>query len=63
MVANMHPVLGHTLVGLFILVAGEGNGIFFKESHHKYSKIGGVELAHIGDRSVPLIEGVPMIDD
>ena len=39
------------------------NGIFFREGHHRYSKIGGIELAHISDRSVPLIEGVLTVYD
>ena len=51
------------LVGLSIHIAGEGNGILFRKSHHLYSKVGGVEFVHIGDRIVPLVEGVPVVDN
>ena len=51
------------LVGFSIHIVGEGNGILFKKSHHRYSKVGGVEFVHISDKSVPLIEGVPTVDN
>ena len=63
MVANIHFIFSHKLVGFSIHIAGKGNGIFFRKSHHWYSKVGGVEFMHIGDRSVPLVEGVPTVDN
>ena len=63
MVANMHSIFSHTLVGFFIHIDGEGNGILFRKSHHWYSKVGGVEFIHIGDISVPLVEEVPAVNN
>ena len=51
------------LVGLFIHIDGEGNGILFKKIYHRYSKVGGVEFVHVGDKSVPLVEGVPTVNN
>ena len=51
------------LIGFFIHKVGEGSEILFRKSHHGYSKVGGVEFVHIGDRSVPLIEGVLVINN
>ena len=63
MVTNIDSIFNHNLVGFFIHIAGEGNGIFFRKSHHRYSKVGEVELLHIGDKSVPLVEGVPAVNN
>ena len=63
MVANIHSFFGYTLIGIFIQIVGEENGILFKKSHHWCLKVGGVEFVHIGDISVPLIEGVPVVND
>ena len=63
MVANIHPVFNHTLVGLCIQIAEEMDGILFRKSHHLYPKVGGVEFAHISDKSVPLIEGVLTVNN
>ena len=51
------------LVEFFIHVVGEGNRILFKKSHYRYLKVGGVEFVHIDDRSVPLVEGVPVVNN
>ena len=63
MVANIHPIFSHTLVGFFIHIAREGNGILFRKSHHRYSKVGEVEFVHVSDISVPLVEGVPVVNN
>ena len=51
------------LVGSFILIAGERNGILFRKSHHWYLKVGGVEFMHVGDRSFPLVERVSTVNN
>ena len=51
------------LVGFLIHIVEEGNGILFGKSHHLYSKVGGVEFVHIGDKSVTLVEGVPTVNN
>ena len=63
MVANLHSIFHHMLVGFSIHIAGEGNVILFSNSHHRYLKIGGVEFVHIGDISVPLVEGVLAVNN
>ena len=63
MVANIHSIFNYTLVGFFIHIVGEWNEILFKKSHHLYSKVGGVEFVHIGDRIVPLVEGVLAVNN
>ena len=51
------------LVEYFIHTVRERNGILFKKSHHWYSKVSGVEFVHVGDISVPLVEGVPTVNN
>ena len=51
------------LVGSFILIVGERNEIIFRKSHHRYSKVGGVEFVHFGDRNVPLVERVLVVNN
>ena len=51
------------LVGFFIHITGEGNEILFRKSHYQYSKVGWVEFMHVGDKSVPLIEGVLAVNN
>ena len=63
MIAKVHSIFSHELVGLFIQIAGEGNGVLFRKCHHLYAKAGGVEVSHISDRSVPLVEGIPAVDN
>ena len=63
MVANVHSIFSHTLVGFFIHIVGEGNEILFRKSHRRYSKVGGVEFLHVSDRSVPLVERVPGLNN
>ena len=63
MVAHVHSILGHALVGLIVQIAGEGNGVLFLKRHHRYAMDGGVKVAHVSNRSIPLVEGAPMVDD
>ena len=63
MVVDRHSIFSHKLVGFSFYVADEGNKIFFRNSHHHYSKVGGVHFVHIDDRSVPLVEGVPAVNN
>ena len=63
MVMDIHSIFSHKLVEFFIHIAGEGNGVLFIKSHHRYSKVGGVEFMHVSDRSVPLVEGVLAVNN
>ena len=53
---DKHSVLNHTLVGFLVHVAGEGNGILFSTSHHRYLEEIGVEFAHMYGRRVPFVK-------
>ena len=63
MVANVHPIFSHMLVGFFFHVALEGDIILLKKHHHQYSKFDRVEFTRIRNRRVPLVEGVLTVDD
>ena len=63
MVAKVHSIFSHALVGLFIQIIEEGDGVLFRKCNHWYAKAGGVEVAHISNKSIPLVEGVPSVDN
>ena len=58
-----HPVFSNVLVGLPIQIACIGDGILLGTSHHWYPEKSGVEIAHVCDRRVLLVEGTLMVDD
>ena len=57
MVTKVHSVFSHALVGHFIQIVGEGDGVLFGKCDHRFAKVGRVEVPHISDRSVLLVEG------
>ena len=63
MVANIHPVFSHMLVGFLIHVIGEGDGILLSMSHHRYSEVIRVEFVHMWDRRVPFVKGISMVNN
>ena len=63
MVAHVHFILNHTQVGLFIQIIGEGDIVLLCKRHHWYPMADGVEVAHVSDKSIPLIEGNLAVDD
>ena len=62
MVAHIHPVLSHALVGPLIKVDGEGDGVFLPASHRRYVETVRVKIEHVHDRRVPLVEGPRVIN-
>ena len=63
MIAKVHSVFSHALIEIFIKIVGERDGVLFRKCHHRYAKAGEVEVTHISDRSVPLVEGIPVVDN
>ena len=63
MVGNKHLVLSHMLVGFLIHVAEEGNGILLSTNRHWYSEEIGVEFGQMCGKKVPLVKGVPTINN
>ena len=63
MIMDKHPVFGHRLEGLLIHVDGEHDGILLCVSRHKFSEIIGIEVAHMSNRRLRLVEGAPTVDD
>ena len=58
-----HPFFGYRLEGLLIHVDGEHDGILLCASCHRYSKIIRIEVAHVRDKRLRLVEGAPTVDD
>ena len=63
MVTDAHPVFSHALKGLSIHEVGEGDTVLLNMSHHLNLEKSGVEIAHVRNRGVPLVEGNPMVDN
>ena len=57
MVAHIHLVLGHALVGPFIKVDKEGDEEFLPTSHRRYAEAVREKVVHVFDGRVPLVEG------
>ena len=57
MVAHIHPVLSHALIGPLIQVDEEGDGVFLPTSHYRYAKVVRVKITHVHDGRFPLVEG------
>ena len=56
MIADEHPVFGHALEGLPIHVAGKRDEILLNMSRHRHLEKSGVEVAHVRNRRLSLIE-------
>ena len=63
MVADAHSVFSHGLEGLSIYVAGERDRVLLSMGHQPHSENSGVEIAHVRNRGVPIIEGSPAVDN
>ena len=63
MVVHVHSILDQVLVGIIVQIVGEGDRVLFRKCHHRYAMAGGVKVAHINDRSIPLVEGASTVDD
>ena len=62
-VADVQPIFRHLLEGLFVHQAEEGDRILLGMSHHLHSEKSGVEIAHVRNEGVPLIEESPLVDN
>ena len=62
-ITDEHPVFGRALEGLPIQVAGERDGILLSTSRRWHPKKSRVEVAHVLNRKLPLVEGALMVDD
>ena len=62
-ISDKHPVFGHVLEGLPIHVARKQDGILLNMSRHRPLEKSGVEVAHVSDRRLPLVEGAPTVND
>ena len=63
MVADVHPIFSHPLERLFIHQVGKGDRVLLRTSHHRHLEKSGVEIAHMCDGGVPLVEGSPPVDN
>ena len=63
MVVDAHLVFNHPLEGLSIHKAKEGDRVLLSTSHHRHSEKSGVEIVHVHNRGVHLVEGSPTIDN
>ena len=62
-VADEHPVFGHALEGLPIQIAGERDEVLLSTSHHQYLEKSGVEVTHVCEKILPLVNGAPTVND
>ena len=63
MVTDAHPVFSHALEGFSIHEAEEGDNVLLSMSHHWHLEKSGVEIAHMRNRGVPLVEGSLVVDN
>ena len=63
MVVHIHPTLGYALVRPLIQVDGEGDGVFLPTSHLLYAEVVRVNIVHLLDGRVPLVEGPPVVNE
>ena len=63
MVVHIHPTLGYALVRPLIQVDGEGDGVFLPTSHLLYAEVVRVNIMHLLDGRVPLVEGPPVVNE
>ena len=62
-VPNVHPISSHLLETLFVHQAEEGDRVLLGTSHHRHSEKSGVEIAHVYNGGVRLVEGSPPVDN
>ena len=63
MVAHIHPVLDHALVGPLIQVDREGDGVFLLSSQCWYEEDVRVKVTHMRYGRVPLVEWPPIVNE
>ena len=63
MIVDIHLVFYNVLIGPLIHVVGEGDGVLLRTSHHRDEEAMGVEVAHVRDRRIPLIQKVTFFDE
>ena len=62
-IADEHPIFGLALEGLLVHVAGKRDGILLSTSSHRHPEKSGVEVVHVRERRLPLVEGAPTVND
>ena len=55
-VVDEHPIFEHALEGRSIQIDMEGDGVLLGTSRHPYAEKGGVEVAYVCNRRLPLVE-------
>ena len=63
MIADEHLIFSHALEGLPIHVAEKRDGILLNMSRHQHLEKSGVEVVHVRNQRLPLIEGAPTVND
>ena len=63
MVVDVHPIFNHQLERLFVHKAGEGDRVLLGTIHHRHSKKSRVEIVHVRNGGIPLVEGSPLVDN
>ena len=63
MVAHIHLVLSHALIGPLIQVDRAGDGVLLPTSHCRYAEAMRVKIAHVRDGRVPLVEGPSVVNE
>ena len=63
MVTNAHPIFSHELKELSIHEVEEEDIVLLSTSHYQHSEKSGVEIAHVCNRGVPLVEGSPTVNN
>ena len=58
MIVDIHPIFRHTSIEPLIHVVGEGDGVLLRTSHHWDAEDVGIEIEHVRDRRIPLVERV-----
>ena len=62
-IVDEDPVFDHALEGLLIQVAGKRDRTLLRTSHHRHPKESRVEVKHVRNRRLPLVEEAPTIND
>ena len=62
-IMDKHPIFNHTLEGLPIHIAGKWDGVLLNTSRHQSLEKSGIEVLHVRERRLPLVKGVPTIND
>ena len=62
-IADKYPVFGHAFAGLAIHVVGKQDGILLNTSRHRHSEKSRVEVVHVRNRRLSLVERAPIVND